>query len=156
MAKQIFIATAIATTILAALTYRTLKKDEKYSPASVQINGHTVKVELANSPATRAKGMMYRDDLGAEEGMFFIFSTEGKHRFWMANTYIPLDIIWISKNNKIVDIKENAEPCSKTGKLQSLCTLYKPAYNAKYVLEVNAGWVAEKQISIGDDIEFIQ
>lgn len=156
MAKQIIIAISIITIIFAALSYRTIKKKEEFTPASIIINGHTVEVEVANSTATRAKGMMYRDSLGAEEGMFFVFPNEGKHRFWMANTYVPLDIIWISKDKVIVDIAENAEPCDKTGKLQSLCTLYKPSDNAKYVLEVNAGWTTEKQVTIGDSIELIQ
>ncbi|MBT6401201.1 DUF192 domain-containing protein [candidate division WWE3 bacterium] len=155
MAKTVILATLFATIIFTAFALYTIKKGREYNPASVEINGHIVYVEVANSTTSRAKGLMYKDYLGPEEGMFFVFPTEDKHRFWMANTYIPLDIIWISSDNRIVHIEENVPSCDKTGKLQALCITYKPDKNAKFVLEVNAGWSQEKGISLGDVVKMI-
>ncbi len=122
--------------------------------SGVKIGEAFVKVEIADTVAKRAKGLMFRKSLSENEGMLFIFPLEGKHTFWMANTYIPLDIIWISSDMKVVHIEENVPPCTETGSLQALCKLYRPGEDAKYVLEVKAGWVGKKAVATGFPVEF--
>ncbi len=116
----------------------------------VKIGDTIVKVELADTVAKRTKGLMFRKSLGENEGMLFIFPSEGKHAFWMANTYIPLDIIWIGSDMKIVHIEENVQPCTVEGsamdKLRDMCRTYGPEEDAKYVLEVGAGWINRNDI----------
>jgi hypothetical protein len=93
------------------------------------------------------KGLMFRENLDENNGMLFIFNNSGKYNFWMKNTLIPLDIIWINKNIEIVDIKENVPPCK-----QEPCEIYSPKTEAWYVLEVNGGSVKMNNISIGDKL----
>ena len=105
-------------------------------------------VEIADSIDEQAIGLMYRTELSADSGMLFIFSEEKQRVFWMKNTKIPLDIIFVDSTGTIVDLKENFEPC-----VVSDCEKYysKPAL---YALEVNAGFVEEKRIAVGDSLVF--
>jgi len=121
----------------------------------VEIKGKKVKVEIARTPAQRARGLMFRTDLPKNSGMLFIFETEALHGFWMANTKIPLDIVWIDSTGKIVDISKNTPPCTQTGNLQAICKTYKPKIPALYVLELNGGWTNENELKIGDNVTFL-
>lgn len=101
-------------------------------------------VEIADNRETRELGLMFREKLDEDSGMFFIFENEGSYPFWMKNTLIPLDIIWIDSSGKIVDIRE-AIPCESEP-----CQIYYHADSAKYVLEINKGLSAELGIEIGN------
>ena len=84
-----------------------------------------------------------------DKGMFFIFESEGTYPFWMKNTLIPLDIIWIDNRNKIVYIAENAQPCPAS---TLICPSISPLGNAKYVLEINGGLCQALGIKAGDEV----
>lgn len=114
-----------------------------------------VKVEIADTEAKRAKGLMFRNHLPQDSGMLFIFQTEATHSFWMANTRIPLDIIWLDRKLKIVDVSKNTPPCTETGTLTSLCKAYTPKEKAMYVLEVNGGYTNRHNIGIDSYVEFV-
>ena len=120
------------------------------SPNQILIeNGErTIKmnVEIADDNGKRMQGLMYRKELGENSGMLFVFDNEDYYSFWMKNTLIPLDIIFISKDMEIVDIK-NAQPCN-----EDPCALYKPSKPAKYVLEVNNGFAAKNGIKSGNKV----
>lgn len=103
-------------------------------------------VEIADTPSERERGLMNREDLGENSGMFFIFDSEGEYSFWMKNTLIPLDLIWISENLEVVDVK-TAEPCAP-----EFCDIYTPKGSAKYVLEINAGEAERFGITTGEKI----
>lgn len=107
-----------------------------------------VKVEIADEYDERQKGLMFREELDEGSGMLFIFESSGEYDFWMKNTLIPLDIIWISENYKIVDIQK-AVPC-----IESFCQSYIPNGNARYVLEVNSGFTEKNGIGIGEEVNF--
>jgi uncharacterized membrane protein (UPF0127 family) len=92
----------------------------------------TIDIELADTPEERAQGMMFRQELGGLQGMFFVFDEMEPQSFWMKNTYIPLDIIFISDQYRIMDQYMGAEPRST-----KTIVSRRPA---KYVLEVNAGF----------------
>lgn len=106
-------------------------------------------VELAETQEERSKGLMYRESLDQDKGMLFIFDQEKEHSFWMKNTLIPLDIIWINKDKEVVDIEKNVQPC-----VQEECEIFKPNDKAKYVLELNAGESDKTNIKIGDTLIF--
>ena len=106
-------------------------------------------VEIADTDEKRAQGLMFRKYLEENKGMFFVFEEEGIYPFWMKNTLIPLDIIWINSNKEIVFIKENALPCKVDP-----CESIDPKTNALYVLEVNSNIVKETGIKIGDKVRF--
>ena len=105
-----------------------------------------IKVEIADNDEERSKGLMFRDKLDENAGMLFIFDNEDNLTFWMKNTLIPLDMVFIDKDFKIVDIK-SALPCEKEP-----CELYSSSHPAKYVLEVNVNSAAKNNIKIGDKI----
>ena len=105
-----------------------------------------VNVEIADDNQERAKGLMFREHLDTNNGMLFIFDNEDYKTFWMKNTLIPLDMIFIDKEYKIVEIKR-AVPCEKDP-----CKLYPSSKPAKYVLEVNGNFTIGNNVKIGDKI----
>ena len=105
------------------------------------------KVEIANNEIERSQGLMFRQNLSENEGMLFIFPKEDNYNFWMKNTLIPLDIIWISKNEEIVFIEKNVLPCK-----EDPCQIYTSPKKVLYVLEINSGQTEEIRINIGDKI----
>jgi uncharacterized protein len=106
----------------------------------------TFQVEVADTPTKRELGLQYRRDLAADRGMIFLFPTESEHTFWMKNTPIPLDMIFINSDGKIVGIVEQAVPFS----LDSRAV---PAAS-RFVLELNGGIAKRNGIKIGDSIRF--
>lgn len=103
-------------------------------------------IEIANTPQQIQRGLMYRKQMDENKGMLFIFEYEDFWKFWMKNTYIPLDIIYINKDKEIVDIKKNTTPLS----LKSLT----PYEKSLYVLEINGGMCDKYKIKIGNKINF--
>lgn len=110
----------------------------------VGIGKKMIKVEVADSFFKKIKGLMFRESLPENSGMLFVFDYEGYQNIWMAGMRFPLDIIWIGKEKEVVDFVENAKPSFNT---------YKPSKKAKYVLEVNAGFVKRNEIRIGSKLE---
>ena len=106
----------------------------------------TFNVEVAKTIEERRIGLMYRKKLLNNEGMLFIFPREKIIQLWMKNTYIPLDVIFISENKVIVDIKKNMEKLSET--------IVKSRVKSRYALEFNAGLINKLDIEIGDKVLF--
>ena len=106
----------------------------------------TFNVEVAKTIEERRIGVMYRKKLLNNEGMLFIFPREKIIQLWMKNTYIPLDVIFISENKIIVDIKKNMEKLSET--------IVKSKVKSRYALEFNAGLINKLDIEIGDKVLF--
>jgi hypothetical protein len=100
-------------------------------------------LEEARTPAERAKGLMYRTALKANHGMIFIYAEETVVPIWMKNTYIPLDIIWINKDNRIIDIQ--------SGVPQSELIHY-PLGQAKYVIELNKNQAEKCKAQLGTKV----
>lgn len=97
----------------------------------VVIGGKTITAEVARTPDEMQRGLMLRESLCSECGMLFVFNEGGYYSFWMKNTLIPLDIIFIDANLTVVDIF-HAVPCASEP-----CQTYTPSREALYVLEVN-------------------
>ena len=91
-------------------------------------------VEIASTPETRTKGLMFRKNLPENKGMFFVFEKSEVLSFWMKNTLIPLDIIFLDRDKKIINIKKMALPCAKDP-----CPLFSSVAPAEYVLEIGGG-----------------
>jgi uncharacterized membrane protein (UPF0127 family) len=106
----------------------------------------TVTVELARAPAELARGLMYRRELAELAGMLFLFPETRIQSFWMKDTPLPLDMIFIGDDMRIVGIVENAVPFTTSPR-----TVGEPS---RYVLEVNAGFSKRHGIKAGDRIEF--
>lgn len=111
------------------------------------INENCFNLEVVDTPQTREKGLMYRQYLPEDKGMLFVFEKTGNYPFWMKNTLIPLDMLWINENKEIVRIM-SATPCQ-----EDPCKIYNPKSEALYVLEINANITKEKNIKEGDKVE---
>lgn len=92
----------------------------------------TVQVDVANDEASRERGLMYKRSMPPDQGMLFLFADEAPRSFWMKNTYIPLDLIFIDARHQVVGVVQHAEPLTTTPRFI--------ATPAQYVLEVNAGF----------------
>lgn len=106
----------------------------------------TLTVEIVRTPEERSQGLQGRENLGSNHGMWFVFEQDVQDPFWMRNTPIPLDIIFIGSDYKVVDFIEDTTPNSET--------LLVPRALYRYALEVNAGSVRERALAIGDSVEF--
>ncbi len=113
----------------------------------VEVEGKRFYVEIADDDQTRARGLMFRDEMADNRGMLFIFRQEAPRSFWMRNTRIPLDIIYLDRDLRVVSIVHNARPCrSRSGR----CPSYPSEGPAMYVLEVNAGQAEALGLEKGD------
>ncbi len=110
--------------------------------------GSCFNLEIADTPEKRALGLMNRSSLDSDTGMLFIFTEEGRHVFWMKDTKIPLDIIWIDRGLKVVYISSETPPC-----VADPCPIYMPKDPALYVLELNSGTASWLGLSEGDIVE---
>ena len=106
-------------------------------------------VEVADTESKRTQGLMFRKKLEQDRGMLFIFDEEGIYSFWMKNTLIPLDIIWINEKDEVVFIKKYFQPCQ-----EEPCKSVTPDKEAKYVLEINGGLADKINIKVGDKFDF--
>lgn len=111
------------------------------------IGSTKVKYVFADSKEERIKGLSGRQSLGANEAMLFIFSDSNYHGIWMKDMNFPLDILWLNNNKEIVHIEEGVSP-------DSYPETFLPDTPAKYVIEVNAGFVDSNDISLGDSASF--
>ncbi len=113
----------------------------------VELKNERFSVELADTDDKRALGLMFRDSIPDDHGMFFIFPTESGRSFWMKNTRISLDIFYFDSELMLVSVSENTPPC-RTLK----CPSYPSDGPAKYVLELNSGKAAELGVEPGDKL----
>ncbi|MBN2136014.1 MAG: DUF192 domain-containing protein [Acidobacteria bacterium] len=111
-------------------------------------NGHIYNLEIAKTPLERARGLMFRENLPPEQGMIFIFEEKDFHTFHMKNTLIPLDMLWLDDNFKLVYFVLDAQPC-KTKDCESII----PFAKANYVIEFNSGVVKKEELKIGMKIK---
>lgn len=113
-------------------------------PASyVTLDGGTVSVSLARTPAEQERGLGGRESLAPDEGMLFVFPQDGRYAFWMKDMKFSIDIIWIAADGTVVYVVPNLSPSSYPRS-------YGPKTPARFVLEVPAGWAAAHYVRIGD------
>lgn len=114
-----------------------------------------LEVEVADDEAERVQGLMHREDLDDDRGMWFVFEDEALRRFWMKNTLIPLDIMFFDADLELVRIVEGMQPCipseSAPGSVTQ-CLTYFSRVPAMYALEVNAGFVEKNGAEIGNTV----
>ncbi len=114
--------------------------------ASVSLGDTTIGVEVVKTFGERALGLSGRENL--KGGMWFVFPEADYYSFWMKDMKFPIDIIWVSDDFEIVDIKENVSP-------DSFPKAFRPRAKASFVLEVSAGFAKTYQVNIGDKVSFM-
>lgn len=111
----------------------------------VELNGQRFHVEIADTEAARAQGLMQRTHLDADAGMLFVFPDEQVRAFWMKNTLIPLDILYFDAQHRLVSAQLEAQPC-----VDARCPGYASRGPARYVLEINGGRSSTLNLKRGD------
>jgi uncharacterized membrane protein (UPF0127 family) len=119
-------------------------------PRVVLPSGAVYAVELARTPEEQVQGLMFRESLAEKSGMLFLFPDNTVHQFWMKNTMIPLDIIWMDHEGKVLFASENTPPC----KIDP-CPTYGPDRPATSVLEIAAGMAKKEKVEVGSVIRFV-
>ena len=107
-------------------------------------------VEIADTPETWEHGLMERASLAPNAGMLFIFPDVAPRTFWMMNTLIPLDMLFVDANYRVINIQENALPCAAPRR----CPTYHSTAPAKYVLEISGGRARALGIKADDHVHF--
>jgi uncharacterized membrane protein (UPF0127 family) len=110
-------------------------------------DGTKVRVEIADTPQKRERGLMFRERLAPNEGMVFVFDRPGFYPFWMKNTLIRLDIVWLDAAGRIVSIAASVPPCQADP-----CPTYPPAGNAMFVVELASGFARDHGLKAGDTV----
>ena len=109
----------------------------------VKVAGHALKVEVASTIEQRMKGLMFREKLGANDGMLFVFDEPGYHAMWMKNTPLPLSVAFVDGAGAILNILD-MEPHT--------LDQHAAAGPAVYAIETNKGWFARRRIKAGDKV----
>lgn len=113
--------------------------------------GTLIHAEIADTARKRAEGLMYREHLAKNRGMLFTFDQAQPWTFWMKNTKIPLDIIWMNEKKQIVHIESNVPICTRT---DDGCRQYQPNEPALYVLELGGGMAEYYKLQKGTTLRF--
>ena len=112
-------------------------------------SGSAYSVEVARTPEEQAQGLMFRESLPERTGMLFLFSDNAVHRFWMKNTMIPLDMIWMDGGGKVLFVSAQTPPCRADP-----CPSYGPETPAAKVLEIVGGKASREKIVVGSVLRF--
>jgi uncharacterized membrane protein (UPF0127 family) len=130
-----------STTTLDALNTRTITLP----------GGQRIQAEVVSRQEDIMRGMMFRDSLAPDRGMLFIHVQPGAYTYWMYQVRIPLDILWMSTDRRIVEISPDTPPCQTAA---SQCPTYGGHNTARYVLELAGGMAKKYGLRTGDQLEF--
>ena len=119
--------------------------DTRAKPATVpiKVGAHSLRVEVARTDPERAQGLMFRKQMGANDGMLFIFDEPAYHSMWMKNTLIPLSVAFVDREGTILNILD-MEPQTETPHVSAGPSIY--------AIETNKGWFAAKKVRAGDKV----
>lgn len=124
----------------------------KKTSANVTIKDKEFNVALALTDSQREKGLSKKESLDANSGMLFVFPKSDIHSFWMKDTLIPLDILWLAPS-EVEGMSKIVEMATLDPQSDELIPQYTPKNNANYVLELNAGEITENDFKIGDEVK---
>jgi uncharacterized membrane protein (UPF0127 family) len=113
-------------------------------------SGAVYRLEVASTPEDRAQGLMFRESLRPRTGMYFPFQDGQPHRFWMKNTMIPLDMIWLDAEGRVLFVSANTPPCRADP-----CPSYGPDFPVDSVLEIAGGMAEREKITVGSRLRIL-
>lgn len=114
--------------------------------------GQNITVEILYRQQDMARGMMFRQELAADRGLLFLHPRAGKFSYWMHNVKVPLDIIWLDNDHRIVEIAARTPPCLESDPVR--CPQYGGNHVARFVLELAGGMAARYGLAVGQTIPF--
>ncbi|WP_446810312.1 DUF192 domain-containing protein [Methylomonas sp. 2BW1-5-20] len=107
----------------------------------------TVYVAIAANESEREQGLMFRQELAGDQGMLFIYPDQARRGMWMKNTLLALDVVFLSGEGYIVALLKNLQPCRKDP-----CRIYDSKASARYMLELNAGFIDKHGLKVGQKV----
>jgi len=129
--------------VLVALGAQAALADAPFRIATLKIGAHRLKVEVAQTDAQREKGLMFRKQMGRDDGMLFIFDEPAYHAMWMKNTLLPLSVAFLDAQGTILNILD-MEPQTEDTHISAGPSIY--------AIETNKGWFAGKKVKAGDKV----
>ncbi len=118
-------------------------QQETNTQAYLQINDRCLELAVAASQEEKSEGLSGYDNLASDEGMLFVYDQPGEYGFWMKNMEFAIDIFWLTEDNEVVGVKEEAQPSSYP-------QTFHPDQPAKKVVETPAGFTKTENINLGD------
>ena len=113
-------------------------------------DGETIIADLVKTEEDRMRGLMFRKTINEDQGMLFVFESEGLYSFWMKDMNFSIDILWLDGQKRIIHLEHDVPPCKKEP-----CPSYGPTLPSKYVLELKAGSIKKRNLKLYDRIDFI-
>ena len=157
---QVLVPIVIAAAIIGIAGMLTLPTDVKlesveFPRGTIKLDDKILEVQIADSDTLRVRGLMFQNELSHSEGMLFVFNESGTRAMWMLNMQFHLDVIWFDQNANVVAIEKNVPPCKTTVEVVACRENGVSGDNAKYVLEVTAGFVDKFNITENSKMEII-
>ena len=157
---QIIIPIAAAAFIVGIIGVLNIPSDAKlgsveFPMGTIKIDDEILQVQIADNNSLRIRGLMFQEELPYDQGMLFVFDKPDNRSMWMLNMQFPIDIIWFDVSGNVTNIEKNVLPCLTTIEVVTCRENGVSGDNAKYVLEVTAGFVDKFNISNKSIIEFI-
>jgi uncharacterized membrane protein (UPF0127 family) len=144
----ILIVTAVVGIILVAAQFALSYYDARANAVKTEFKGGTAYLKLANTPEARVQGLSGVKKMPRDSGLLMDFQADSKWGIWMKDMYIPLDILWLDKDKKVIYIIREAHPELGTTKT------FEPKDPARYVIELNSGAASRYMVTVGDVIQF--
>jgi len=150
----------VAAIIVGAIGMLSIPTDVKlesveFPQGTIKLDDQILVVKIADNDSLRVRGLMFHDELPFDQGMLFVFDQPGIRPMWMLNMQFTLDIIWFDENLHVTAIEKNVPPCLTTIEVVTCRENGVSGDNAKYVLEVTAGFVDEFKITENSRLELI-
>ena len=156
----VLIPIVVAAVIIGIAGMLTIPTDVKleyveFPRGTIKVDNKILEVQIADSDSLRVRGLMFQNELPYDEGMLFVFDGSSTRAMWMLNMQFNLDIIWFDEDANVVAIEKDVPPCKTTVEVVACRENGVSADNAKYVLEVTAGFVDKFNITENSKMEII-
>ena len=157
---QVLIPILAAAVIIGVAGMLTLPTDVKlesveFPRGTIKLDDKTLEVQIADTDSLRVRGLMFQNELSYNEGMLFVFDGTDTRPMWMLNMQFNLDVIWFDENSNVVAIEKDVPPCKTTVEVVACRENGVSGDNAKYVLEVTAGFIDKFNITESSKMEII-
>ena len=156
----VLIPLAVAAVIIGIAGMLTIPTDVKleyveFPRGTIKVDDKILEVQIADTDSLRVRGLMFQDELPYNEGMLFVFEGSETRSMWMLNMQFNFDVIWFDENANVVAIEKDVPPCKTTVEVVACRENGVSGDNAKYVLEVTAGFVDQFNITENSKMEII-
>lgn len=141
---------AMIAIIVLLFVFLAIGKEQHPKFVTVKIGKASVSAELADTEFKQMRGLMFRESIPRDGGMLFKFPREADHGIWMMNMSIPIDIVWLDSEKRVVKVEEGARPCEAL----LVCPVYRAGESSRYVLELSSGYAKSHGIKRGTVARF--